>query len=137
MSKANKILSEMEDVLDKLIENAQKLHNLSKHAIAEEELSPLQSIQQELLSTLVSLDDTYHNAHPNPSHVDDLTINKRIQKKLDVFEQLNSSFVDNIVNSHGLIQFETAKLKKTKKVADATDAASTRLTRNAVKKGKA
>lgn len=102
----------METVLDQLIENAEKLNDLSKRVIAEEELSPLQNRQQELLTTLVSLDDSYHKVRSNKD--DQSPAHHRIQKKLDIFERLNASFVNNIVSSHGLIQFgmKSSKVKK-------------------------
>lgn len=115
MAHVDKLFKEMEEVLDQLIENAEKLHEISKKVIDEDELSELQNHQKELLTSLVSLDEACHQADSGKSKRVDTSINKRIQEKLDHFEQLNSSFVNNVMNSHGLIQFPPRQSGKTKK----------------------
>lgn len=111
---ADKILSEMEEVLDQLIQNAEKLYDVSRQVIAEEELAPLQNRQQELLSTLLQLDDAFHKANMQTKE-DNSSVRSRIQEKIEIFQRINSSFVTNITTSYGLIQFESDKTKKPRK----------------------
>lgn len=115
MSNVEKLLKEMDGVLDQLIDNAEKLHEISKKVIAEEELTALQSRQQELLTSLLSLDEACHQAGLSKSKKEYSKLNTSIQEKLNIFEQLNSSFVNNVVSSHGVIQFQGRKTQKPKK----------------------
>lgn len=119
MSHIEKLLKEMEKVLDQLVENAEKLHELSKSTIDEDVLSSLQDRQEELLDSLVSLDEACHSTETGKQNKGDLQVNQRIQEKLRVFEDLNSSFVSNLMSSRGLIQFsskESISSKQSKKV---------------------
>ncbi|MBA3816330.1 MAG: hypothetical protein H0X29_07395 [Parachlamydiaceae bacterium] len=113
--KKDVILNEMNAVLDLLIENAQKLNELSLQVIAEEEISPLQAQQQELLSALVELDNAFHQAD-SLAEEKISAIQAAVNDKIENFQQLNSNFMENIINAHGLIQFKDGKAKKTKKI---------------------
>lgn len=109
------ILNEMNGILDQLIENAQKLNELSLQVIAEDEITPLQEQQQELLSALVELDNTFHRGGAGLSKKKTSPLRMAIDEKIETFQCLNSSFVEKIMNTHGLIQFKDDKSKKTKK----------------------
>lgn len=115
MKKAEVILVQMDELLNLLIDNANKLLALSQQVIAEEELAPLQTSQQELLDELVAQDEAFHKTLPSPSHNYQSPLRSQINAKLDQFEQLNASFIENITSAHGLIQFEKGKLKKSLK----------------------
>src|ERR1700733_8426172 len=105
----------MNGILDQLIENAQKLNELSLQVIAEDEITPLQEQQQELLSALVELDNTFYQGGAGLSKGKLSPLKKVIDDKIETFQCLNSSFVENIMSSHGLIQFKDEKSKKIKK----------------------
>lgn len=109
------ILNKMNGVLDQLIENAKKLNDLSRQVIAEEEISPLQEQQQELLNILVDLDDSFHQADSNLLEEKNSPLQNIVNEKIEAFQQLNTSFVENIMSSQGLIQFKPPKPRKTKK----------------------
>lgn len=115
MQKAEQILSEMEAILDELVLNAEQLCEVSQKVIAEEELSSLQVRQEQLVASLIKLDHDFQHAAVHTSNDRSQPLQNRIQKKLVVFENLNSSFINNILSSHGLIQFETGELKKLKR----------------------
>lgn len=112
MQQLEKILIEMEKILDLLIENAKQLLELSKQVIAEEELTPLQEKQQELLTQLLEKDDAFHEACAELKTDYNSPLRNRIDEKLDHFQKLNSNFIDNITTTLGLIQFEKGKIKK-------------------------
>jgi hypothetical protein len=115
MQKAEDILSEMESILDQLVLNAEHLHEVSQKVIAEEELTSLQARQELLMSSLLKLDHDFQDAATHSAQDRKTPLQNRIQKKLDLFEKLNSSFIKNIISSHGLIRFEEGKDKKQKK----------------------
>lgn len=114
MAELNELLHEMDSLLDMLIDNAKKLLDISKQVISEEELEPLQKKQHALLKKLIEKDEAYHQLD-NVSKQDPF-MRENIDAKLDEFQQLNASFIDNITTTHGMIQFEKGKVKtKTKK----------------------
>lgn len=114
MQKVEEILAQMDSLLDLLIDNAKSLLGISQRVIAEEELIPLQKRQKELLDQLVAKDETFHRAIGSSNNYQS-PLRNRINAKLDQFERLNASFIENITSTHGLIQFEKNKIKKTAK----------------------
>lgn len=111
MLNADKILNEMDQLLDLLIENASKLLELSKQVISEEELDNLQKKQQDLLEKLVEKDEAFHQLNGSATHDDSSPLRNQIDDKLDVFQELNANFIDNITASHGMIHFEKGKIQ--------------------------
>lgn len=111
MQQAEKILGEMESLLDSLIESAKKLLALSKQVIDEEELTRLQEEQEILLSKLVDKDGEFHLL-PNASDQELMPKRLKIDGKIDQFQKLNADFVENINTTHGLIQFDKKHSKK-------------------------
>lgn len=113
MQQAEKILSEMESLLDNLIESARKLLALSKQVIEEDELMQLQQEQEELLSRLIEKDAEFHKVSSS-TREKLLPARVKIDAKIDEFQKLNSEFVENINTAHGLIQFGNAEPKNKK-----------------------
>ncbi len=107
------VLLQIEGILNQLIENAELLKGLSKQVIAQEELKLLQTKQEKLIAELTTFDVQFHtmggkiNAHRSPTQ-------KRIDEKLQQFQQLNMDFIENLSASHGLIKFEIQKDQKRK-----------------------
>jgi len=114
MQKVEKILSEMDELLDAIIDNALELLNMSRRVIAEEELEPLQQHQQELVNSLLEKDETFQKICPPPIEEYQSPLRNTINEKLDKFKKINTEFIDNIMNMQGLIQFEKGKIKKKK-----------------------
>lgn len=110
MQSLKDIISEMEEVLDHLIENAERLHELSKQVILEDEVEALQKIQNDMLTRLTELD----SKRASVASKEDIknSIQSRIDKKIDLFQDLNDRFIDNLSASHGLIHFEGDQIKK-------------------------
>lgn len=104
MQRADKILDEMEKLLDSLIESAKKLLELSHNVIDEDELIGLQEEQEALLIALVKKDANFHKL-PNASSENLMPRRLKIDEKIDRFQKLNAAFVENINASHDLIQF--------------------------------
>lgn len=111
MEKPEQLLHDMDHLLDKLIDNQKKLLELSKHVVNEEEIKPLQQDQNTLLDQLISKDKAYDQlkkgAKETPS-----PLRKQIDDKLDLFQQLNTTFIENITSTQGLIKFGKAKPHK-------------------------
>lgn len=114
MQQAEKILSEMEGLLDSLIESAKKLLSLSRQVIEEDELSRLQQEQEALLARLIEKDGEFHK-QSNGSLEALMPQRLKIDEKIDYFQKLNADFVENISTAHGLIQFDKGRIKKRQK----------------------
>lgn len=106
MQRTEKILGEMENLLDSLIESAKKLLDLSHHIVDEDELIRLQEEQEALLATLVKKDADFHKL-PDSSNEKLMPRRLKIDEKIDHFQKLNAAFVENINSTHGLIHFDT------------------------------
>lgn len=111
MQKADKIVDEMEALLDKLVESAQKLLELSKHEIDEDELNRLQEEQEMLLTALVQKDEDFHQL-PKAAQEKQMPRRIEIDEKINHFQELNANFVENINAAHGLIKFGETPAKK-------------------------
>lgn len=115
MQAVEKILKEMDSTLDLLIENAEKLQEISRRVIAQEELTPLQKKQEELISKLMEMDAKFYNEYPKEAKSYHSDKRDSVADKLEKFQVLNAKFVNNITSRQGLIQFEMSKDKRHKK----------------------
>jgi hypothetical protein len=106
------ILTQIESILDLLIQNAEKLQEVSHQVIAHEELISLQERQEELLKQLLKSDEEFSQACQGGVNEYQSPIRTRIAEKLEQFQNLNSQFITNIMATRGLIQFEINKNKK-------------------------
>jgi tRNA A37 N6-isopentenylltransferase MiaA len=113
--KAEVILLEMEAVLQKLVENAERLKEISQQVISKQELEPLQKKQEEIVANLKKLDDDFKKVHPHPTENLHPEIMRRIEQKLREFQQLNAKFIENLTASKGVIQFDQTPEEKKKK----------------------
>jgi hypothetical protein len=115
MKEAEKILEKMEQILDQIVANAEKMKELSLKSINEKELTPLQHNQDELVLKLQELDAQYKNAakHQHVEHAEE--ISKRIESKLNHFQQVNASFIENLRNNQKVVRFEVNPPGKPKK----------------------
>lgn len=113
MQQAGLILSEMEALLNSLLDNAMKLLMLSQQVIEESELMSLQKEQEILLSKLIEKDSEFHNL-TNVSQEKLVQFRLKIDKKIDDFQKLNAEFLENISAAHGLIQFDRGSVKNIK-----------------------
>lgn len=111
---ADEVLQFMNDVLDKLIDNAEKLNELSVQKIAEEELIALQEVQERLFNELLEADETLNNEYPETKQLPFTKVHQEVNKKLDTFQELNQTFIENLKATHGIIQFENEPPKKPK-----------------------
>lgn len=108
MQQAEQILGEIEDLLDKLIDSANKLLAASQQVIEEDELADLQKDQEVLLERLIEKDAEFHK-FSNQIQEKLLPRRLKIDEKIDHFQKLNSDFVENISSAHGVIQFKKPK----------------------------
>jgi len=112
MDAAEKILEKMEEILNKIIANAETLNEISKMVISEEELTPLQNDQDDLFNQLLELDAEFSKASPDPHPHPLAARREKFDEKLKLFEKLNQIFIDNLKTTHGLIQFDFSKIRK-------------------------
>lgn len=106
METAEDILSQIEGILDALLENAEQLKAISLQVISEGELSALQTKQEDLVHQLNDKQEKFLEASTH-GHLDpDLPITKRIVAKLQTFQQLNSQFIENLNSNKGIIHFD-------------------------------
>lgn len=102
MTNPDKILQEMEGILKELISTAEQLKQISTQVVSEEDISPLQISQQELLEKLEEMDQEYQKLTKGAASPAKL----KFEEMLNYFEKLNSAFIENIRKSSGLIEFE-------------------------------
>lgn len=99
MTQVQSLLNEMDHTLELLLDNAEKLHQISLTKVNESELTVLQETQESLVNKLVDLDEALE-AHSISS-----IEREKINEKLKRFESLNQQFIENYMGSHGLINF--------------------------------
>lgn len=102
-----KVLTEMEDTLDALLDGAKALHLMSSGTIVPEQLNELQQQQRELVAKLQEQDGVFQSLSRKQGNVDGQA---RINEKLESFASLNQSFISNLAVRKGLINFEVQKL---------------------------
>jgi hypothetical protein len=101
-------LNRMNMLLDELIGIAGTLRDLSMQVVSEEELNALQIKQKEFLSELESVDQIIEEKFWNEIEDKD---HHMLHTKIHTFKSLNQEFIQNLKESHGLIQFELAHLQ--------------------------
>lgn len=101
-------IEQMSQLLSELIQVATQLRDMSLQVISEEDLTPLQKHQENLLSQLESIDQ---QIQANYHHQLTTSTQEQFHNQLQIFQQLNQEFIQNLGNSHGLIQFELHRLE--------------------------
>ncbi len=109
------LLKKIDSLLDDLVKTAINLEKATFQVISEEEIAPLQSKQEELVSEIKSIDAQLTKSGDKKAIEQDSKVRKSIHDKLAKFHELNSHFIDNLSSSHGLIRFEIDKIRKNKK----------------------
>lgn len=89
-------MEKAQDILDKLLKNAEALVDVSAHDPSETELIHLQQVQEQLLSEL----ETAQNQ---------LKSYDEVSEKLEIFVQLNRRYIENLARSWGVIQTPKGK----------------------------
>lgn len=102
-------VDQMIQLLNELIQVATQLRDMSLQVISEEELSPLQKHQADLLIQLESVDQQIQG---NFRHQLSPAIQEKIHQQLQTFQQINQEFVQNLSSSHGIIQFDLQRLEE-------------------------
>lgn len=113
MPTPEKILREMDNILNDLLKTAERLQSISHQVISKEELALLQSSQSKLVDQLVELDDAFKNALKGQPLSKDLSLRESIEKKLALFEKLNANFIENLTSSQPLLKLGTSKKRAT------------------------
>ena len=114
MLQPEKLLNEMDKILNQLIENGNKLLAASKQVIEEDELMRLQKEQETMLDKLIAHDTSYQKCslEQNSKGNKLSLLRAKIDEKIEAFQKLNAEFVENISAVHGLIQFDKGHIKK-------------------------
>ena len=103
MKNMQQSISHMNQLLDDLVETSTKMRDVSMQVISEEELAPLQKKQQMLLRELESFDEALQKNYPG--QINEST-HSHFHERLADFQRLNKEFIQNLNQSHGLIQFD-------------------------------
>ena len=111
MQPLKEVVREMEILLDRLIENAKRLLELSKQVIVEDEVVALQKVQDDMVTQLTDLDGK-RAALCASFESSEMPNQGRIDEKIDVFQNLNTQFIENLSAMRGLIHFEGDKIVK-------------------------
>lgn len=93
----------MNQLLSELTQVATQLRDMSLQVISEEDLTPLQKRQEELL---VEIEKNDRQLQQNFRHQLSGAVKEQFHNQLQTFQQLNQEFIQNLSTSHGLIQFE-------------------------------
>lgn len=101
-------IDQMNQLLDELIQVATQLRDMSLQVISEEDIEALQKRQEDLLNQLEKVDQSIQD---NYRHQVETEIQNQFHKQLQLFQQLNQEFIQNLNASHGLIQFELHRLE--------------------------
>ncbi|KAF3362406.1 hypothetical protein PHSC3_001003 [Chlamydiales bacterium STE3] len=105
MHSARFMLQKINGLLDELIDVATALEKLSLEVKSEEEINTLQLKQEQIINELLQLDEHLHGDFPELEH-EKLKEKELIRSKMAKFQKLNDSFIDNLENGSGLINFE-------------------------------
>lgn len=111
------ILSKMKQTAKSLVQNALHLIEAAQGAETAEEIQRLQEDQQELIDTLIDLDEALKKdkeelLESNPEWI-------QVQELLNEFEKANENFISHLSVRKGLIQFEVKDLQKSKQQLNA------------------
>lgn len=91
-------LQKANEILDRLLRNAEALVNISAHDPVEAELIHLQQEQEVLLVELESAQNALESFD-------------EVSEKLEHFVQLNRKYIENLARSWGIVQFPSGKSK--------------------------
>ena len=112
MPMPDEILIEMDHILDQLIKTAEQLRDLSIQVFEEDELEKLQQAQELMVTKLVDLDDAFKVACKGHPFKKENPIRARIDQKIDEFQNINSNFIENVKESHTVIDSDKKKKPK-------------------------
>lgn len=105
-------LYHIEEILDALIANEERLQDLSSTASAYEEIKNIQAEQASLLQDLQKADKEFTEASIETKDAQPITVKQRINEKLHRFQALNDSFIDHLKTGPHFIHFETHRSAK-------------------------
>jgi hypothetical protein len=109
METAVQVLKKMENILDELIVNAEKLKNISLNGFSEAAVAPLQQNQELLVQRLNGLEGSFEAADKNGLEAELAKMGDRIAKKLRYFQALNNVFVQNISEGNFLEDYHASQ----------------------------
>jgi hypothetical protein len=108
MKHSEDLLDKLQQVIDDLILNAEKLKELSLQVVAGKEISLLQSKQEALVKQLGELDHQIKNQKIEiPAE-----FTKKMENKIKKFQELNASYIQNLTTTHEVIRFDKPKHNK-------------------------
>lgn len=102
MESGVQVVTKMEDVLNQLIKNAEKLKDISLEGFSEEAVAPLQEKQELLVEQLNALEATFESSKKDGEEEELAKIGDRLSRKLRYFQHLNAVFIENITDGSPL-----------------------------------
>jgi uncharacterized protein Yka (UPF0111/DUF47 family) len=106
-----------DELIDLILQNAEQLLRLAKKDFDENKLDELQKSQDLLIQRVIELDHGYQQLHeleesPKRHH----SLIEQIHRKLDIFQDLNQKFIENVSIKRGLIKLELQDVEKQRRV---------------------
>lgn len=114
MPTPEKILEQMDAILDQMIQTAETLQKLSLQVSSDDELAPLQRSQENLVAQLASLDLSFQKAMQQAGNKKTSPLRPKIVEKLKQFQALNEGFIENLRTGQKLVEVEAPSSKKKK-----------------------
>lgn len=111
-------LDQMNQLLDQLIGTAKSLRDLSVQVVSEEELTTHQDRQKEILIKLEAVDKILEDHFWNEIEEKD---HRQLHGKVHLFQTMNQEFIQNLRETHGLIQFELSQFPSEDDYEDISD----------------
>ncbi len=99
------VINEIEMVLKDLVDNAQKIQEVSSQTISQDELNQLQERQEELIQELIRWDEIFHENHKKSIKEADPSTWQKIKIYLTEFEKLNQEFIKQLSIHQRVITF--------------------------------
>lgn len=105
MNPSQAYIEKKNSLLTELIQNAERLREMSSQVISEQDFVQMQKRQDELLHELEKLENSEDkNGLSIPSFTHD-----NFHSQFLKFQKLNQEFIQNMSSHHGLIQFESLR----------------------------
>lgn len=110
-----KTLLKMEQLLLKLVDNAEELKQQSKGSMDPTILDTLQLHQENMVAEVMAIDQQLTTSSGgDKKKFQNKKEWKNIESLLTKFQELNNDFINNVKVRQGLIQFEVKELRKAK-----------------------
>jgi hypothetical protein len=107
-------VKDFENIVTSLIKIAAKLKDVSMQEASYEVILPLQEEQEELIQKLLCAEKAFVKKNKKTIEESNKLAWTRVQKGIQMFQELNDTFVNNLMVRKELIHFDLNEIKKTR-----------------------